>query len=74
MKRSNVKVGDVYRTSNRKYVVVTNTENDKVTYLVVKANKISRRNQPGKEYTVKRLSFIGNFNKIDFELGNLQIW
>jgi hypothetical protein len=74
MNQHRVKPGGVYRTTNGKFVVVTDIKDDMVTYLVIKAKKISIRSKPGNEYTIKRLSFIGNFYEVDFGLGNLEIW
>lgn len=75
MKRHEIEVGGIYRSYN-KIVTIVNIEGDYLEYLVIK-KKINRsiQRKPGNIYRCKILSFMQNFTKkIQFELGNLQIW
>lgn len=75
MKSHEIKIGGVYRTTNGKYVTITDIAHELVTYCVIRAKKRSIRSQPGQEYTVKFSTFMSNFlGPINFELGKLQIW
>ncbi|TCL40011.1 hypothetical protein EV210_101211 [Anaerospora hongkongensis] len=85
MKRSEIKVGGIYRGCNRKLVIVTDIycpgpgdrrKDDIVVYQVIQMhhNRGSRQ-RVGQEYEAQMLSFASwAMRKVEFELGKLQIW
>ncbi|MDF2499361.1 MAG: hypothetical protein K0Q77_75 [Anaerosporomusa subterranea] len=85
MKRSEIKVGGIYRGSNRKIVIITDIyrpgpgdqrKDDIVVYQVIQMHRNrGSRQRVGQVYEVQMLSFASwVIRKVEFELGNLSLW